>query len=301
MIRRFADNWGAIATAFVVVVSCAFGGVFWLWPVSPRPAEHPYVEAPQPYYYPGGEKCRVHGLTAKVVKHDKASQSDDCAEKAEAHRQQQESLLQAGRSARASEEQVTLLYDQTKIAAVGAFFLVLTLGATAWAAWAAFNAANAADRNARYIMHAERPFLLIAKLTMHARPSNDDGLEFVTPIAAVAIQNTGRGPATITRFQKRLTYNPLPAIPDLGPDQIHEGIWNVASGGEIEKGADLDTGAILAENFNSFVETADMRFIFRVSYVDAFKQPHVTAGCYRYIPQQQIWEPDGGPAYWEYT
>ena len=137
-LRRQADRKTAGVAAGVIVVGLALSALAWGYLRPPAGAlNDPAVAAhATPGYIPGGYGCRPAQIARLKGGPYYRPRLDRCAQAAEAHRLQVETLKAQTRAAHAGWAEARLVYWLTKILVVATIFTGWILGAMLWAAWA---------------------------------------------------------------------------------------------------------------------------------------------------------------------
>jgi hypothetical protein len=121
-------------------------GLAWsaLQPDPPQVPEYQKLKELDAAYKAASGGCAPRELSRIMEASKRLAKGDECTQRAEDHRIEQQSLLQAARVTNATEQGLLLTYQGTRVNVASAVLLFLTLAATAWAAFAASEATRIA-------------------------------------------------------------------------------------------------------------------------------------------------------------
>ena len=194
-VSRHARHWRTYVALGIAVAAAAVG--FLLTPQEPRFFPNESRQAANRSYYPGGVDCKPDKLARLLPSSQHTKKADKCAQEAETHNAERQSVVQATRSAQATEQTAILAYHQAVVGAVTVTFLILAFAASVWAAWAAARAAKAADRTLEHSQKSaerqSRPYVFMDVRDFNKAVSKSDA--FVALQIRLTWKNMGLTPA----------------------------------------------------------------------------------------------------------
>ncbi len=242
-VRPHAGRKTAGVAAGVIVVGLAISAAAWVC-LRPPPGvlkDPSAVAHPAPGYFPGGYWCRPAQVARLRGGPYYRPRLDRCAQAAEAHRLQVETLKVQTHAAHAAWAEARLVYWLTKLLVVATIFTGWILGAMLWAAWALSRRGPGPTVEP---LDVARPVLQLDGVSVSRRDRAGDGNGFFVRLkwknvggARAVIENCVVSCDDLERMPKRPDYAGGVAIacpPTLGPDAAFEtGGFGPALGGRV--------------------------------------------------------------------
>jgi hypothetical protein len=191
-VRRHAGRKTAFVAAGVIGAGLAISALAWIALKPPADLLNDPVGAAEsaPDYIPGGGLCRPAHIAQLRGGPYYRPRIDRCAQAAETHRIQIETLKAQAGAADAAWAQARLTYLITRILVIGAIFTGWILGATLWAAWAL---SRGAPPRAGESADTARPVLQLDGVSISRRGGGQANAFFVR----LKWKNVGGAPAVI--------------------------------------------------------------------------------------------------------